>query len=344
MSKFFVKFDTKSFYFNIENDNEKGHTATVATVMKQGNTTDPALELLKTCSSNAALNDDGLLHECTKNSKSVVKITNILIFDKIFLNGEQLMVDSQFCMYLKEEVDPGRIQFGRIKLHYPSAFKYFSFEFDIDNRAIINAISERLHSFAFLINGVEIFDESGKINFISTIIGANRIPYSKVFLSYKGDASTKFSQVFNEVADNYEIEAPKMREKGIPGLETIGPSTYKVAYEYCRHLAINTFLESLNHDQIENIQINTDTYPYDLCDVELLENGRKQYYIVFFTATMQDYFFLSLGRSNFLYDFQDECEVVLVKDVLSVSPIIERFSFNETKDMRKDLEVIKYSK
>ena len=344
MSKFFVKFDTKSFYFNVENDNEKGHTATVATVMKQGSTTDPVLELLKVCSSNVALKNEGLLHECTKNSKSVVKITNILIFDKIFLNGEQLMVDSQFCMYLKEEVDPGRIQFGRVKLHYPSSFKYSNFEFDIDNRAIINAISERLHGFAFLINGVELFDESGKINFISTIIGANKIPYSKVFLNYKGDASTKFIQVFNEVADNYEIEAPKMREKGIPNLETIVPSTYKVAYEYCKHLAIRIFLNSLNHESIENIQINTDTYPYDLCDVELLMDGRKKYYIVFFTATMQDYFFLSLGKSDFLYAFQDECEVVLVKDVLSKTPIIEKFSFEDTRGMRKDLEVIKYSK
>ena len=37
MQKIILPIDTKSLYFNIKNDNESGHTATVATAIKQGN-------------------------------------------------------------------------------------------------------------------------------------------------------------------------------------------------------------------------------------------------------------------------------------------------------------------
>lgn len=37
MQKIILPIDTKSFYFNIKNDNATGHTATVATPIKQGN-------------------------------------------------------------------------------------------------------------------------------------------------------------------------------------------------------------------------------------------------------------------------------------------------------------------
>ena len=36
MSIIRLPIDTKSLYFNIKNDNESGHTATVATPLKQG--------------------------------------------------------------------------------------------------------------------------------------------------------------------------------------------------------------------------------------------------------------------------------------------------------------------
>ena len=246
-------------------------------------------------------------------------------------------------MYLKEEVDPTKIQFGRIKLHYPLTLRHSSFQFNVDNRAVINAISKRLHNYAFLIKGVEIFQESGKINFLSTIIGPNQIPYSKVFLNYKGDASQKFSQVFNEVADNYEIEVATMRELGIPGIERVDPSTYGAAYAYCKERAIKVFLEALSPESREAAQIDTDAYPYDLCDVETFENGKKRYFIICFTTTMQNYFFLSLAKTDFLYDFSDECEIILVKNVLSSSPIVQRYDWASLRNMKKDFEVIKYS-
>lgn len=38
MNKIYLHIDTKSLYMNIKNDNKTGHTATVATPIKQGNT------------------------------------------------------------------------------------------------------------------------------------------------------------------------------------------------------------------------------------------------------------------------------------------------------------------
>lgn len=344
MSGFEFELDTKSFFFNIQNDNEKGHTATVATVLRQGHSVNPALALFQHCSSNVSLDCPNLINECTKNSKSVVKICNVLVFDKIFLDGRPLDVDSEFCMYLKEEVDPNRYQFGRIKLHYPSSLKYSDFRYSIDNKAILKAISEKLQNYAFLIAKVQLFDESGKINFISTIIGQNGIPYTKVFLNYKGDAANKFNQSFNEIADNYEIEAPKMREYGIPGLDAIDPSNYLQAYDFCKRKAIEIFLNSLDKNSYTGIDNHTDSYPYDICDLELFYNNQKKYYIVCFTATNQDYFFLSSAKSNFIYDFEDNAHIVLVKDVLSDKPTIEVFSADDLGSMNRNVEVVRYTK
>lgn len=342
MNDFIFALDTKSYFFNIENDNDKGHTATVATVLKQGSSVNPALPLFQNASSNIPTFPDGLLRECTKNSKSVVKITNILVFDKIYLNGKKLDIDSEFCIYLKQEIDPTRIQFGRIKLHYPLSLKFSDYQYNIDNRKVMDSISSELHDYAFLVAKFQLFQKSGKINIITTLIGPNSIPYSKVFLNYKGDATQKFSKVFNEIADNYEIEAPLMRKYGIPGIEIIDPSSYLQAYNYCKFKAVSIFVEK-QLNGCEDIQIHSD-YPYDVCDVEAIENGTKHYFYICFTATNQDYFFLSRDKNNLIWDFEEDSFVILVKNVLSELPIVERYSAKDIQDMSKEIEVLKYRK
>ena len=344
MSHFLFKLDTKSFFFNIKNDNDKGHTATVATILKQGKSINSALDDFKSCSSNVLINNQGLIDECIKNSKSSVKINNILVFNKIYLNGEFLSDEHEFCMYLKEEIDQSKYQFGRIKLHYPSSLKYYDLTYNIDNKVVLNMISKKLHDYAFLIVKIEIFNEPGKINFITNIIGQNGIPYTKVFLNYKGDASQKFNQVFNEIADNYEIEATLMREYGIPEIPIIDPTTYKAAYDYCQNKAISFFLEKAEENGCKNIEVLSEKYPYDIIDIELSYKGKKKYVIVCFTATNQDYFFLSNAKSGFIYDFEGDAAVVLIKNILTKNPKIEVFGIEELREMKRSLEVIKYSK
>ena len=344
MSHFLFKLDTKSFFFNIKNDNDKVHTATVATILKQGRSISSALSEFEKCSSNVPLDCPNLIKECIKNSKSIVNINNLLVFNKIYLNGEFLTDEYEFCMYLKEETDPSKIQFGRIKLHYPSSLRYSDFRYNIDNRAILNLISKKLNNYAFLVVKVEIFNEPGKINFITNIIGQNGIPYTKVFLNYKGDASKKFNQVFNEIADNYEIEAPLMREYGVPEILVIDPTTYKVAYDYCRSRALSFFLDKAEANGCTDIEVVSQNYPYDIIDIELLYKGRKKYIILCFTTTNQDYFFLSNAKNEFIYDFKGDAVIVLIKSILTKSPKIEVFGVEELREMKRSLEVVKYSK
>ena len=47
---------------------------------------------------------------------------------------------SLFGMYIKEEVDPTKVQFGRIKLHYPLSLKVEDDDINIDNKYIMNVI------------------------------------------------------------------------------------------------------------------------------------------------------------------------------------------------------------
>lgn len=344
MSEFTFALDVKSFYFNIENDNEKGHTATVATVLKQGKSINPALSLFEASSSNIPLTCTSLISECTKNSKTEVRINNILVFDDIYLNGEKIDTGCQFCIYLKQEIDKTKVQYGRIKLHYPISLKYSDYQYDIDNRMVLDMISSRLHDYAFLVSKFQLFDKPGKINFITSLIGPNKIPYSKVFLNYKGDANQKFNQIFNEIAGNYEIEAPLMRQYGIPGIELINPSTYGRAYDYCKRKAIKLFEETLEQSGAKDIQVHTDQYPYDICDIEAIENGEKHYFIINFTATKQDYFFISVEKYIMAQKFKGLAYVILVKSILSDSPIIQRYESSELSSFEKTIEVLKLKK
>lgn len=344
MSGFRFKLDVKSFYFNVKNDNEKGHTPTVSTNLRQQKTTNPALVLFQRASSNILLDRPDLEAECIKNSKSEVVIRNILVFDKILVNGQPVEVDHQFCVFLKEEIDPTKVQYGRIKLHYPRGVKYSDFKYDIDNREVTNAISEQLHDYAFLVTEFELFDEPGKINFITEIIGPNDIPYSKVFLNYKGDRKDKFVQVFNEVADNYEIEAIKMRQYGIPGIEEINPYTYYQAYECCQNKALEIAIDYLKTHGATDIVNHSLDYPYSVCSLETMEGGKKKYYVVCFTTTRNTYFFLSNSKNSFLYDFPEESSIILVKDLLSPTPVIEIHNSEELMEMDRSIEVFKYRK
>ena len=72
MSKIVLPIDTKSLYLNIFNDNLAGHTATVATPLKQGNSYNEELGQLLTIKDKEIYfqNKPELINEMLKNSKS----------------------------------------------------------------------------------------------------------------------------------------------------------------------------------------------------------------------------------------------------------------------------------
>ena len=212
MQKIILPIDTKSFYFNIKNDNATGHTATVATPIKQGNSINEKLiQVYKIPMQIDFQTKPELINELIKNSKSQIKITNVLVFKNIYVNGIRINVDKSFCFYIKEEINPDKIQYGRLKLHYPMSLKYEDSELNIDNKNIINTISTFLHDYAFIVTAFEYDLDEDYLNFKITIIGENSIPYSKVFINNKG-VGNKYTSVFDEYADSYDMEIISLKK------------------------------------------------------------------------------------------------------------------------------------
>lgn len=343
MTSFSFKLATKSFFYNVSNDNEKGgHTATVATALKQGHSVAPELHLFEQCKANVFFEKNrSLIRECDKNSKTAVKITNVLVFNDIFVNGEKIECDSQFCLYIKEEVDPSKVQYGRKKLHYPFTLAYSDSVLNIDNKKVVKAISKKLNDYAFLVKEIEIIEDGTAINFKTILLGQRGIPYSKVFRDYKGDSIHKFSQAFNEIADSYEIEIINM--KNVPGLGSVSPDNYPQAYEHCKEKALEIVTKKLEEiPGVSEIMISALEYPYSVVDIECLRNKSKNYYIVVFTTTSIDYFFLSRARFSFLADFDVQAKVVLVKNIMSEQPVIKVISQKELNNAKRTVQTLKY--
>lgn len=211
MHKILLPIDTKSLYYNILNDNPKGHTCTVATPIKQGNSLNLELnEIYKIPLQIDFQHYPDLIDSLLKNSKSTNKINNVFVFSKIKINGETIKTNSSYCMFVKEEIDPSKAQFGRIKLHYPTSLKYSLL--DIDNKAVISSISEHLYGFAFIVDAFEFDFDDNSLNFIVTIVGYNQVPYSKVFINSKGTGK-KYTKAFKRTEDCYDSEIVILKKR-----------------------------------------------------------------------------------------------------------------------------------
>lgn len=89
MHKIFLPIDTKSLYLNIFNDNPKGHTCTVATPIKQGHSLNEELnQVFKIPQQVDYQKYPELIDLLRKNSKSIIRINNVFVFNKIKLNGK----------------------------------------------------------------------------------------------------------------------------------------------------------------------------------------------------------------------------------------------------------------
>ncbi len=344
MSSFIFHIDTKSLYLGIDNDNEKGHTATVSTNLKQGSTVKPELNLFMSSGSNINLaKEDTAVAECLKNSKAACKVTNLLVFDRIFVNGTQLDTnDKSFAIFLKQEIDESKYQFGRIKAHYPIGLSFETFDYSVSNKEVLRAIQNLLDGFAFIVRAFEIHDNH-RIDFIVSVVGQQHIVYSKVFLNYRGDSKDKFTKVFNEQADTYDFEAIAMKKRGIPGIEEINPQSYPIALDYCSRKAKALCREALK-DQFPDAEIYclSDEYPYSLYDFEIRDGAQTLYVILNFTATHLDYFYMSMIQYRFSQTFVNQGFLVLVKEVLSEDPELKTYGFDDIENLKRSIAMVKF--
>lgn len=309
MHKILLPIDTKSLYYNIQNDNLKGHTCTVATPIKQGRSTDPFLsQVYKIPKQIDFQNSEELIRDLTKNSKSVTKINNVFVFENLKVNGQKLDVDKSFCIYTKEEIDRNRAQFGRIKLHYPLSIK--NERFGIDNRKVINAISDYLNGYAFIVESFEYDFDDDSFNFNVLLVGYTGIPYSKVFINNKGVGS-KYNTAIKNYFDIYDSEIIALRQKYGTDVNTDNFTDY---LDSGRELAKNVVQDYLEAHNYTNVRDVSKEYPYSVFDIQCLDNGVLKYCVVVFTYTRKKYFNLSFFQNQFINMFPNSF-IALVIDV-----------------------------
>ena len=143
--------DIKSLYLNIKNDNESGHTATVATPLKQyGAAHEELMPIFDIPDNINVISKEDLITSILSKSRAEARIVKVCVFDKISVNGILLNGVSSFCIYVREETAPTNVHCGRQKIHYPTTLKFSDSEVEINNKQVMKAISEALNDYAFI--------------------------------------------------------------------------------------------------------------------------------------------------------------------------------------------------
>lgn len=334
MKKVILPIDTKSLYFNIQNDNKSGHTATVASPIKKtlGEEKLENVYLLKNKEIDIS-NKAKLVDLLVKHSKAKVVIRNVYSFKRLSVNGKPIDSQYSFGFYIKEETDDTKAQFGRLKLHYPSKFVYEDEDININNKEVYKALSNCLNNYAFIVNSFEYICETDTLNFDALIVGENNIPYSKVFINEKG-VGNKFNFIFNENADDYDREIISLRKKFGDEVNTFNYLDY---FKQMKDIAIDYLQKKLN------IKLFTlyKQYPYSLFDFYYLKNDIKKYGILRVTGTKNKYFNLSLTQQLFMMKTQNETTLYLVCDIFD-KPKLSTYRYENLNDLAKTINSLKY--
>lgn len=332
--------DIKSLHFNIKNDNQTGHTATVATPLRQGKSVHTELAKIREIPENiSARSKEGLINKILSNSRADAKITDVFVFDRVSVNNILLDCTVSFCIYIREETNPENVHFGRQKVHYPPSLKYSDEDVEIDNKTIVKAISEVLHNYAFIIEAFEYNDITKTLNFDALIVGENNIPYSKVYRNKKG-VGNKFVSVFNEYADIYDTEIISLRDH--LGYDNVYPENFMEIVTENKNKAISFVIQELKNKGVERIRNLSNDYPYSLYDIECYKNNRKTYVIVRFTSTKNKYFNLSSNKVSFLNEFNGDVFVALVTNI-NETPSLSWYSISEINSMKKAITSITFT-
>lgn len=333
MIKIYIPFDSKSLFVNIFNDNEHGHTPTVCTPIKQGKSVHTEVEqIFKIPNQIDFCFDTNLNDYLNKSSKSATKITNVFLFDKIKVNGIKVDNHESFCMYVKEEIDPEKMQFGRKKLHYPTSIQYEGY-YNFNNKHVIAEVSKSLCDFAFVIRGFYYDFDDNILDFDADIVGYNQIPYSKVFISGKGTGN-KYIQDFHDIFDNYDIEQISLKK--IFGHNNINPSNYLDKITEMKLKSIEIFKD--NFEKKNFLDVNK-IYPYAIFDITYYENEVKRYGFISFTSTKECYFNFSIKQWSFINEFYDYVDFYCVSEIYD-NPKISVISINELLEMNRTVTSI----
>ena len=331
--------DIKSLYLNIKNDNQSGHTPTVATPLRQGSSIHNEIaQILSIDESISAASKDELALMILSKSKTLAKIVKAYTFNRISVNGIPVDTEHAYCIYIREETDKENFHYGRQKVHYPQILKYEDEEISIDNRSVIKSVSAVLHDYAFVVQAFEYDTDSHILNFDALIVGYNGIPYSKVFVNKRG-VGTKFSLAFKEYADNYDTEVIALRNK--LGYEEVRPDNFIEIMEQNRVTAMTMVTDYLHLMENSAVRIISSMYPYSLFDIECISEQRKRYVIVRFTSTKIQYFTFSHKTRRFINEFPELVDIYVVTDI-NGNPSLHHFTAEDLQGSKKTIATVTY--
>lgn len=332
--------DTKSLYFNIKNDNESGHTATVATPLLQYGCYHEELKQILNIPENINQSSkESVIGLILSKSRTMARIVRFMAFNKIAVNGVEIDTGG-FCfgIYIREETEENKVHFGRQKVHYPTTLKYSDTEIEINNREIVRRISAALHDYAFVVEAFNYDTITGTLDFDAVIVGPNSIPYSKVFINKKG-VGNKYTTIFNEDASNYDGEIIALRTH--LGYENVSPENFSAVMaenNKTAELVVSTYLERIGGKSIRNLSLD---YPYSVYNISYWMNNEKRYAIVRQTATKIRYFNLPIEKVQFCNAFSDVVDVFLITDINGEQKL-NIYSVIELNDMNKKINSLTY--
>ena len=331
--------DIKSLYLNIKNDNESGHTATVATPLKQyGAVHEELMPILDIPDNINLISKEDLIGSILSKSRAEARIVKVCVFDKISVNGIPIQDVPSYCIYVREETATTNVHCGRQKIHYPTTLSFSDSEVEISNKLVMKAISEALNNYAFIVEAFEYDTQTATLNFDAIIVGENDIPYSKVFINKRGVGS-KYTRIFNEDADSYDMEIISLREH--LGYASVTADNYGEIIASNKDVA-RTLVEGLLLRQgANNIKRLYEEYPYSIYDLEYTMNGKKRYVIINQTATNKVYFNLSAKKIEFLNFFENDTTLYLVTNVVGDAEV-KIFTPNDLYEMNKRIQSVMY--
>lgn len=337
MKKIYIPIDSKSLFINIYNDNESGHTPTVCTPIIQGKSLHEEVERIFRIPHQIDFNsDDKLTDFLNKSSKSTTKVTNVFLFSRITVNGLKVNNDKNFCMYVKEEIDPDKVQFGRKKLHYPTTIKYNG-NFEFDNRYVITKISAALNNYAYVVRGFYYDFDSDILDFDVDIVGYNDIPYSKVFISNKGTGN-KYIQDFHDTFDNYDIESIALKKKF--NFNYVNPENY---LERLAEMKQKAYELLTSHFEKISFKFASEEYPYSLFDTIHIEKGIKRYGIISYSSTKEFYFNFSIKQWQFINDFSQYIDFYMINEVYDDYKIT-KLNYDEILELNRGITSLRFKK
>ena len=331
--------DIKSLYLNIKNDNRTGHTATVATPLKQGASVHSELSQIMNLPENMTQKDkERLSSQILAKSRADARIVKAFRFDSIMVNGSKVETNAAYCIYVREETNPHNVHFGRQKVHYPQILVYEGDDIHINNQLVLRAVSKTLNDYAFIVQAFEYDTDSKTLNFDALIVGENSVPYSKVFVNRRG-VGAKFSTMFTHDAENYDIEIIALRQR--MGYTSVSTDNYNDIILANKADACNLVCDYLMNKGASTARILKFEYPYSLYDIFYEIDGKKKYAIIQQTATREKYFVLSMEKIQFINDFSDSASVFLVTDIKGKPQVIE-YTPSMINTLKKTISSIRF--